>query len=69
MYNGANSDHQDIDIYKVGCIQKSGRETSWKMVTQKTEDDGGSVTVIWDVILCSTLETYKTFRAVLMHEK
>jgi hypothetical protein len=41
---------QDIDIYEVGCIHKFGGQTSLKMTTQKTEDDG-SVMVIWDVTL------------------
>ena len=41
---------QDIDICKVGWIQKFGGQTSWKMATQKTEDDG-SVMVAWDVTL------------------
>lgn len=36
---------QDIDVYEVGWIQKFGGQISWKMATQKTEDDG-SVMVI-----------------------
>jgi len=43
-------EYQDINIYKVGWIQKFRGQTSWKMTTQKTEDDG-SVMVIWDVTL------------------
>lgn len=43
-------EYQDIDIYEVGCIQKFGGQTSLKMTTQKTEDNG-SVMVIWDVTL------------------
>ena len=44
----------NMHVAHKNCVQDFSRQTSWKMVTQKTEDYGGSVTVIWDVILCST---------------
>jgi hypothetical protein len=69
MYLQAVCEHQDIDICEVGCIKKFGGETSWKMDTQKTEDDDGSITVIWDVTLCSIIDIYEMFGVILMHEK
>ena len=36
-------EHQDIDIYEVGWIQKFGWQNSWKMATQQAGDDNGSV--------------------------
>ena len=41
---------KNIKIYEVGWIQKFGGQTSRKMATQKTEDEG-SVIVILDITL------------------
>jgi hypothetical protein len=43
-------EYQDRDVYEDGWIQKFGGQPSWKMATQKTEDDG-SVMVILDITL------------------